>query len=464
MNHNDLIQQVKGVACIVSVKRGMADRENPVTIEAANAAYLASVNKQDEEFVPGRPYSYYIQSDPNFESSVKRCVESGEIQHQYVNAGLYNAWLDLYLLPLEPDEERDYCLFTYELNTRAKADKLLDISEGTAMQVLRTCIKLRETPDFQEAMDSIIKDIRRMCESSGCSILLTDFEKKTCRILCADDDGTFSQNKEDDIVFKSQFFSIAETWRDLMAGSNCYIIADEEDMKVAERFDKKWTDSLKGSGVHNVVLYPLKQQNTILGYIWATNFNSEKTVFIKEVMELTTYFISAEVANHMLMERLEFLSRYDMLTGVLSRNAMNIRVDEWAKGKKRSDKDFGVVFVDLNGLKTVNDRHGHMAGDEMIKAVADEIKDVFGAFEIYRAGGDEFMVIAEDCGAGEFAGLVETLKERSERSSETHFAVGSFYDNGPHDIRTAIENADTDMYHEKANYYEAHPEKTKRAK
>lgn len=457
----NVIKHVKGVACIVSLRK--AD-DSEVAIEAANDAYLASVNKSDEEFVPGRPYTYYIQHDPNFDASVKRCAESGTIQHQYVNAGLYNAWLDLYLIPLEPDDEKYYCLFTYEMNTRAKADKLLDISEKTAMQVLRTCIKLRETNDFQAAMDSIIKDIRKMCESSGCSILLTDFEKKTCRVLCADDDGTFSMNREDDIIFSSQFYPIAETWRNLMAGSNCYIIADEEDMKATEKNDKKWTDSLRGSGVHNVVLYPLTSKDTILGYVWATNFNVGKTDFIKEVMELTAFFLSAEIANNRLLERLEFLSRYDMLTGVLSRNAMNIRVDEWASGRTHSDKDFGIVFVDLNGLKTVNDKHGHMAGDEMIKAVSDEIRDVFGDYEIYRAGGDEFMVIAEGCTRAEFERLVNELKERSDKAPEAHFAVGSFYDDVAHDIRAAIENADTDMYQKKADYYKAHPEQTRKAK
>ena len=212
------------------------------------------------------------------------------------------------------------------------------------------------------------------------------------------------------------------------------------------------------------MLYPLTSKDTILGYVWATNFNVGKTDFIKEVMELTAFFLSAEIANNRLLERLEFLSRYDMLTGVLSRNAMNIRVDEWASGRTHSDKDFGIVFVDLNGLKTVNDRHGHMAGDEMIKAVSDEIRDVFGDYEIYRAGGDEFMVIAEGCTRAEFERLVNELKERSDKASEAHFAVGSFYDDVAHDIRAAIENADTDMYQKKADYYKAHPEQTRKAK
>ena len=462
MDFTRTVEQVQGLACVLSVTPGAEGERDIISIEAANNAYLASVGRSDEEFVAGRPYTYYVHKDINFEANVKRCVTTRTIQHQYVNAGLYDAWLDIYLLPLESDRPgTEYCLFTYELSRAADTEKLLDISANTAMQVLRTCIRLREAPDFQAAMDAIIKDIRKMCDSKGCSILLTDFEERTCRILCWDSDGSFVMGK-DDVIFSRDFFPIAETWRDLMAGSNCYIIANEQDMKEAEKVDKVWTDSLKGSGVHNVVLYPLKLKHKILGYIWATNFNIDKTVFIKEVMELTAFFISAEIASHKLLEKFETMGRFDMLTGVLNRNAMNIRVDEWTSGKNVSDEDYGIVFVDLNGLKRINDRDGHAAGDDFIRNVAKSIKTVFNGFEIYRAGGDEFMVIAPGCGRSTFENLVAALKDQRSIHPEARFAVGSFYDDSAHDIREAINNADLDMYRHKSAYYKEHPEFNRR--
>ena len=462
MDLNNVIQHVKGVSCIVSVSKNAGLAGNIVAIEAANKAYLASVDKLDEEFVPGRPYSYYIQADPNFEAFVKRCVSSGSIQHQYVNAGLYNAWLDLYLIPLESDEEKGYCLFTYEMNTRAEADKLLDVSQTTALEVLRTCIKLRETNDFQKAMDSIIKDIRKMCESSGCSILLTDFENKTCKVLCVDDDGSFSVNKED-IIFTQQFYAIAETWRDLMAGSNCYIIADENDMKVVEEKNPKWAGSMKTSGIYNVVLYPLRLNNRILGYIWAANFNRKKIRIIKEVMEINAFLLSTEIANHQMFDKLNIMSRYDMLTGVLNRNAMNNRIEESRNGTKPFNDDYGIVFVDVNGLKRTNDEKGHTAGDELIKSVADKVREIFEECEIYRAGGDEFMVIAENCTKNKFEYLVDKLKEQDINSEDPKFAVGSFYDEGAHDIKNALREADSDMYADKSEFYRKHPELSRRS-
>ncbi|MBO7401525.1 MAG: GGDEF domain-containing protein [Lachnospiraceae bacterium] len=462
MDYKTFVSQVQGLACVLSLTPGNDGERDIIGITAANKAYLDSVGKSNEPFVADRPYTYYIHQDINFEANVKRCITTHTIQHQYVNAGLYSAWLDIFILPLENDSEGiGHCLFTYEISKVADAAKLLGVSTNTAMQVLHTCIQLREAPDYQAGMDSVIKDIRKMCDSSGCSILLTDFEARTCQILCFDSDGSFIMGDKD-VVFSHTFYEIAETWRDLMAGSNCYIIANEQDMKEAEKVDKVWTDSLRQSGIHNVVLYPLKVKNKILGYIWATNFNSDKIVFIKEVMELTAFFLSAEIASHKLFEKLEVLGRYDMLTGVLNRNAMNTRVDEWVAGKKISCGDFGIVFVDLNGLKRVNDERGHSAGDDFIKSVAAKIRDVFNGFEIYRAGGDEFMVLASGCPRDDFESLVARLKDQEDIDPAVRFAVGSYYDDSAHDIREAIRLADMSMYRHKSEYYTEHPEFNRR--
>ena len=462
MDYLKAIEHMSQKSCVIAIRKN-DDGERRITIEAASRAYLESVNRQDEEFIPGRPYTYYIAADQNFESFCFRCVTTRATQHQYINADLYDSWLDLYLLPLESDEpDVDYCLFWYEMTPKPESEKLLDINSDTAMQVLKTCIRLRETDDFQAAMDSIIVDIRKMCDSSACSILLTDFEAKKCSILCVDHDETFSV-ENDNIIFLDEFYEIAETWRDLMAGSNCYIIADERDMKIVEQKDPKWAASLKVSGIYNVVLYPLRLNKKILGYIWATNFNPEKIMMIREVMELNAFLLAAEIANHQMYEEMEHMSRYDMLTGVMNRNAMNNRISECKTNANVLEGGYGVVFVDVNGLKQINDLKGHMAGDEMIKSVAERLSEIFEGYEIYRAGGDEFMILAPDCPKEKFTYLVEKLKNQDEKSSPVRFAVGSCYDDSEHDIKHALHAADAAMYIDKSDYYKVHPELSRRS-
>ena len=143
MDYFKLIDSFHGIACIISKRISGKDGSDAYTIAAANRSYLASVNKQDEAFVANRPYTDYVSYDPNFEALVDSCMQSGKISHQYVNAELYNAWLDLYMIPLEADEEGNgYCLFTYEMNRESDSDKMIDISAQTAYMVLKTCIRL----------------------------------------------------------------------------------------------------------------------------------------------------------------------------------------------------------------------------------------------------------------------------------------------------------------------------------
>ncbi len=473
-----LIDSFNGIACVVSLKRTGADAKDEVVITAANRDYLASVGKQDEEFVPGRSYEYYVAQDPNFVALVNSCISTRKISHQYVNAELYGAWLDLYMIPLEDDEEGNgYCLFTYEMTPVSDSDKMVDISAKTAYMVLKTCIKFREKESFKVTLDSIVKDIRSQCESDGCAIILTDTEARKIDMLSFDHMGNFAP-EEEDIFFRPEFYEIVEGWRDVIGGSNCIIVANEEELKQIEKKDVNWYNSLVFSGVRNLVLYPLRTLDNLYGYIFATNFNSDKTTFIREVMELNSFVLSAEVENYRMRKKLERLSTTDALTGVLNRNALNRKI------KKLSDRSeypgLGAVYVDVNGLKTVNDSLGHNEGDILIKKVADKLKEICKSeeasgpvntsqpavneqvAEIYRAGGDEFLILTTDLSRDEFYALFEKMKAVSRVKGEPAFALGANFDDGDMDIKAIMHIADQNMYKNKAEYYEMNPELDRR--
>ncbi len=465
MDYSKMIESFRGIACVISLKNSGKPGENSITITSANRNYLASVNKPDEEFVPGRPYTYYVPFDPNFEALVVNCIDGQKISHQYVNAGLYNSWLDLYMLPLEQDEEGNgCCLFTYEMNHEADSDKMINISAKTAYQVLKTCLKFRENYDFKETMDSVVRDIRNQCESEGCSIILTDTDKRVIDICCYDrTNADVFAPEDEDIFFRPEFYDIVEGWHDIMAGSNCYIISDTEELAEVEKKDVNWYNSLVMSGVRNLVLYPLRIGENNYGYIFATNFNPDKTSHIREVMELNSFILSAEVENFRMHRKLEILSTTDMLTGVLNRNAMSRRVEELEQNAEDSVHGIGAVFVDLNGLKTANDSKGHNEGDEMLKSVASKILSVFSKTDTYRAGGDEFLVITTDIDRDEFYSRFEKLSLLSQVKGEPAFAIGAHYDDEEKNIGKIMQIADRNMYRNKAEYYKANPDMNRRA-
>jgi diguanylate cyclase (GGDEF)-like protein len=157
--------------------------------------------------------------------------------------------------------------------------------------------------------------------------------------------------------------------------------------------------------------------------------------------------------------RLSRMSFVDQLTGVMNRNAMNNRISAITSGRERLDEPYAVVFADINGLKLMNDTQGHSAGDLLLKKAAIALQEVFAGDEIYRAGGDEFLIIAAGCEQGEADRKAALLKERSKDADAVSFAVGYSFGGGGRDIRDAMRTADESMYRDKEEFYKMHPDR-----
>ena len=255
-----------------------------------------------------------------------------------------------------------------------------------------------------------------------------------------------------DRVFNNEYIYIAESWIETLKGSNCLIILNDADMEIIRQRNPVWHKTMMEAGVESLVLLPLMHNNEFVGFIWATNFDTSRALRIKETLELVTFFIASEVASYKLVQRLRFLSNEDLLTGVNNRNAMNNRVLQFVS-REVNYRTISVVFADLNGLKPINDNEGHNAGDALLKNAAEILKQTFTDCEIYRAGGDEFVVVAIDVPKESLEARVETLREKSKVKGNVSFAIGFYHDENAGDIRKAMREADALMYEDKkANY------------
>jgi len=86
----------------------------------------------------------------------------------------------------------------------------------------------------------------------------------------------------------------------------------------------------------------------------------------------------------------------DHLTGLYNRQYFEDYVVNLIKKGLREDRDFSLVFIDLDNFKPINDNFGHAKGDEVLKKVAEFFKQTFRHYDIIaRIGGDEFVVIIE---------------------------------------------------------------------
>ena len=146
-------------------------------------------------------------------------------------------------------------------------------------------------------------------------------------------------------------------------------------------------------------------------------------------------------------QRLWHMSYFDTLTNVYNRN----KFIEDSKAEF-APMDTGVVYMDLNGLKTINDNQGHSAGDEALRSVSLILLDIFNGYNIYRMGGDEFVIICRGIGEEEFNARLETLRQRIQKS-DFNSAIGARFERDCVNVDEAVKSADEKMYLDKKYFY-----------
>lgn len=147
--------------------------------------------------------------------------------------------------------------------------------------------------------------------------------------------------------------------------------------------------------------------------------------------------------------RLERLSFNDALTGVFNRNALQ----KVLAGMMFHDKSMAVVAVDINGLKEVNDTQGHEAGDRLIRTVATCLGSAYGNSNVFRTGGDEFIVIIQDHTEEECLQSISRVKETLEKqgaSAAIGYAFCPRFESNYPQLQTV---ADKRMYEDKDLFY-----------
>ena len=136
----------------------------------------------------------------------------------------------------------------------------------------------------------------------------------------------------------------------------------------------------------------------------------------------------------------------DELTGLKNRRAFMESME-----KADQDADYGVVFCDLNGLKSINDTYGHIRGDKYLTDFSEILHGAFEGSEIFRVSGDEFVVFykngSEDGFDMKYGRLCKQCKDRGNISS-----IGASYGKGREIVRLVVK-AENRMYEEKQRYY-----------
>lgn len=165
----------------------------------------------------------------------------------------------------------------------------------------------------------------------------------------------------------------------------------------------------------------------------------------------SSYMMRVKYQKHLYEWKAIFLSKTDLLTGLRNRNAYEQSLREYPALCR---KELYCIYVDVNGLRELNNTKGHQAGDEMLQYIAKSLLDKFGQEHTYRIGGDEFVVFAVDWSAAALEKTMTDVVRRVEQAGY-HMAIGMETQTAPDiSMDRLIKNAEKKMYQAKYRYYQ----------
>ena len=235
-----------------------------------------------------------------------------------------------------------------------------------------------------------------------------------------------------------------DIWMDSFRKNGLYYIPDIE-----EEQGQPYYETLKMQDITRLLAVPLNSDGKIIGFLGVDNprLHYEDYTLLSSIQ----YFLTDSLKAKERKARLQYMSYRDMLTTLYNRNRY-IQVLEGMQAKTVIKT--GVAYIDINGLKRVNDLYGHEAGDRLIINTARSMLAILPE-NAYRVGGDEFVLICFDMDEMIFRSKVRDICD-SIAAKRISVSVGAVWEESSSELETMLRRADDLMYAEKKKYYEEH--------
>lgn len=230
---------------------------------------------------------------------------------------------------------------------------------------------------------------------------------------------------------------------------------------IAREFPLCERELLTQDGIQSLLLVPLQLDNEFWGFLGLADCTKERywSRHTESTLLTMAASISAARQRQQVEEKIRYQALHDLLTGLPNRLLFNEMLSIALPNALRSGESLAVIFLDLDRFKLINDTLGHTLGDQLLKTVAQRLRESTRAGDtVARWGGDEFTILLPRVNHAEEAALVagrilQALKdafylEENELYVTASLGIALFNQDSP-DAETLIQHADTALYHAK---------------
>ena len=306
--------------------------------------------------------------------------------------------------------------------------------------VLNSCVgKLNSDTDIDVGINNLLATVNGYFQADRTYVFEIDPDRdvliNTFEYICGQEVSAQMDNLQEVPV------SVIKVWMQNFRQGRSYYMSDLEQERGQPSYEM-----LKAQQVWRLLAVPLMKGGAMVGFLGVDNPRAhyDDATLLASIQFLVTNSLDRKKQQ----AYLEKLSYRDMLTGLYNRNRYIERLEAY---KEVQDQQIGAIYIDLNGLKKVNDEQGHRAGDELIVRAAGTIAGIF-AEDAYRVGGDEFVVILLDVSREDFARKTEQLRRQMQENS-VDASIGGVWQASTENLENLLRLADENMYREKKRYY-----------
>lgn len=334
-----------------------------------------------------------------------------------------------------------YCGF-YITKVRRISKKSNELNEDlNVSNTLIQCVRKLSNDLYKEStIDEILQIICEFYQAERCYVLDLDMDNKKVN-------GIFEYGKRHDDIHIENMVRLCLGHTDLInqffENQKSYYI---EDVTHEIPYTSPIYASFMQQKIHSIIVVPFMDHKQIKG-VFAVD-NPKQNYYQKDFLESLCFFIKTAMEREKEKTKLKNLSYVDSLTYAQNRNHFNEYLEQ---NRNKELHSLGVIYLDLNGLKEINDKMGHIAGDTLIITASYALQEIF-LDNSYRVGGDEFVVIEQDVSEllffDQYAKLLKRMKEL-----EISVATGYVWKETCSNLSETLQEADQKMYEDKKRYY-----------